>query len=143
MAEVKNLYGTTTAMTATGLATLADNGSVTSAAVDNTTDLFLDALVELVVATGAAATATGYIEIYAKGSVDNTDYDDDNNDKWLGTLSLVTAGAATRKRIVSVASGFGGAMPPYWQIRIRNLSGGGAALTSGTLSYRGVKVQSV
>lgn len=141
MAEVKNLYGTTTTVTVTGLGTLADVTSATSAVIDNTTDLFLDALVEIVVATAAGALATGYVEIYAKGSIDNTDYDDDNNDKWLGTLSLVTAGAATRRRIVSVASGFGGAMPAYWQLRIRNATG--AAFTSGTVQYRGIKVQSV
>lgn len=139
--DLKTVYGTTTTITTTGLATLANATSATSDAIDNTTDLFLDALVELVVDTGSGATATGYVEIYVKGSVDNTDYDDDSNDKWIGTLNLVTAGVATRKRVSSVAASFGGAMPPYWKVRIRNVSG--AALTTGTVQVRGIKAQAV
>jgi len=141
MASLSTVYGTTQTITVTGLGTLANGSSATSAAIDNTSDLFLDALAEIVIDTASGATAAGYIEIYVKGSIDNTDYDDDNNDKWVGTINLVTAGALTRKRIVSVAASFGGAMPAYWQVRIKNSSG--AAFTNGTLQVRGVKAQAV
>lgn len=141
MADLKTTYGSTTSITVTGLSTLANATSATSAAIDNTSDLFLDALVELVVDTASGATATGYVEIYIKGSVDGTDYDDDNNDKWAGTLNLVTAGVATRKRVVSAAASFGGTLPPFWMVRIRNVSG--AAFTAGTVQIRGVKAQAV
>ena len=141
MANLSTVYGSTQTITVTGLGTLANGSSATSAAIDNTSDLFLDALAEVVIDTGSGATAAGYIEIYVKGSIDGTDYDDDNNDKWCGTINLVTAGALTRKRIVSVASAFGGSMPAYWQVRIKNTSG--AAFTNGTLQVRGVKAQAV
>jgi hypothetical protein len=139
--EFKAAYGTTQTINVTGLSTLANGSSATSDAIDNTGNLFLDALVELVVDTATGASATGYIEIYIKGSIDGTDYDDDNNDKWAGTLNLVTGGALTRKRIVSVASAFGGAMPAFWQVRIKNTSG--AVFSSGVLQIRGVKAQAV
>jgi hypothetical protein len=139
--ELKSVYGTATTITVTGLATLANASSATSDAISNTSDLFLDSLVEVVIDTASGATATGYIEIYIKGSVDGTDYDDDSNDKWIGTINLVTAGVATRKRISSVAASFGGAMPPFWKVRIKNVSG--AAFTSGAVQVRGIKAQSV
>jgi hypothetical protein len=139
MANITALYTSATTLTVTGLTTLANGSSATSPIIDNTADLNLDALIEVEVATASGATATGYVEIYIKASVDGTDFDDDNNDKWAGTVNLVTAGVATRRRIISVASSFGGAMPPYWQIRIRNASG--AAFTAGSVLYRGIKAQ--
>lgn len=141
MAEYKLAYGTATSLTVTGLATLANGSSATSATVDNTTNLFIDAKVELVFATGAGATATGTVEIWAKESIDNTDFDDDPNDKLVAVCVLAAAGAQTRKRIVSLASVFGGTIPPYWQLRVRNATG--AALTSATATYRGALLQSV
>ena len=142
MAEIENLYSAATALTVTGLATLANAASVTSATVNNTTTNYLDVLAEIVVTTASTGTlATGIVEIWAKGSIDNADFDDDANDKWIGTVSMAAAGAQTRKRIVSVAAGFSGTLPPYFQIRIRNASGG--AFTAGTVSYIGVTVQSI
>lgn len=139
MANITVLYGSSATITVTGLTTLANGSSATSPVMDNTSDLNLDALIEVEVATASGATAAGYIEIFIKGSVNGTDFDDDNNDKWAGTIALVTAGVATRRRIVSVASSFGGAMPPYWQLRVRNASG--AAFTAASVLYRGIKAQ--
>lgn len=141
MADIKIGYATTSALTVTGLATLANGTNATSATIDNTTNLFVDLLVEIVVTTAAGATATGIVEVYAKGSVDNSDFDDDANDKWLGTVALAAAGAGTYKRILSVAPVFGGSLPPFVQVRVRNATG--AALTAGTAAYRGVFAQSV
>lgn len=141
MADIFLKYGTVQSLSATGLATLANGSSVTSSTIDNTTTLFLDFLIELVVSTASAATATGVVEIYAKGSADNTDFDDDSNDKWIGTIALPAAGVGTRKRLSGVASSFGGSLPPYVQIRVRNATG--AALTAGTLQYIGVNAQTV
>lgn len=139
MAEIATLYGSATTITVTGLATLANGSSATSPTIDNTTNLFLDALLEIETATASGASATGYVEIFIKASIDGTDFDDDNNDKWAGTTNLVTGGAATRRRIVSIASSFGGAMPPYWQVRIKNTTG--AAFTAASVLYRGIKAQ--
>lgn len=141
MADIIFKYGTATSLTVTGLSTLANGSSATSDTVSNTTNLFLDVLIEVLVTTAAGATATGVVEIYAKGSIDGTDFDDDSNDKWIGTISLPSAGAGSRKRVVTLASAFGGSVPASWQIRIKNSSG--AALTAGSVQYLGITAQSV
>jgi hypothetical protein len=141
LASLQLTYGNSATITVTGLGTLANGLSATSPVQDNTTDLDLDKLVEFIVTTSAGSTAAGFVEIYIKGSIDNTDFDDDQNDKWAGTVSLGTANAVTRKRIISVASCFGGSMPPYWQIRIRNATG--AAFASASVQVRGVKAQTL
>ena len=133
-------YGTTTSLTVTGLATLANGSSATSATVDNTTTLFIDALIELTFTTGTVS-ATGTVEIWAKGSIDNTDFDDDLNDRLVGVVVLTGTTAQTRKRIAGLAAVFGGTLPPYWQLRIRNATG--SALTAGAVFYRGATLQSV
>lgn len=143
MAELRPVYATAATLTISGLGSLANSTSVTSSAVNNTADLFLDVLLEVLIATDTGATATGFIEIWAKGSIDGTDFDDDANDKLLGTVNLITAGAATRKRVLSIASAFGGLLPPQWQIRVRNVSGGALAASGSSISYRGVKAQSI
>lgn len=140
MATLKLQYGTTTTLTVTGLATLANSTSATSAVVDNTTNLFVDALIELTFTTGTVS-ATGTVEIWAKGSIDNSDFDDDLNDRLVGVVVLTGTAAQTRKRIAGLAAAFGGTLPPFWQVRIRNATG--AALTAGAVSYRGALLQSV
>lgn len=141
MADYSLKYGTGTSLTVTGIGTLANGSSATSTTVDNTTNLFMDVKIELVFATAAGAVATGTVEIWAKESIDNTDFDDDSNDKLAAVCVLAAAGVQTRKRIVSLASVFGGVVPPYWQVRIRNATG--AAFTSASATYRGATLQSV
>jgi hypothetical protein len=132
-------YGTTTSLTVSGLATLANGSSATSSTVDNTTNLFIDVLLELTFTTGTVS-ATGTVELWAKGSIDNTDFDDDVNDRLIAAVGLTGTTAQTRKRVAGLAAAFGGTLPPYWQIRVRNATG--AALTAGALSYRGATLQS-
>lgn len=141
MASLKLSYDSVTSLTVTGAATLANNTSATSDTITNTTTLYVDILGELLVTTGSGASSTGIVEIWGKGSIDGTDFDDDNNDRWLGTLALPTSGAASYKKIFTVASAFGGTLPAEMQIRLRNATG--AALTACTVAYRGVTLQSV
>lgn len=137
---LKLQYAAAQSLTVTGLATLANGSSATSAAIDNTANLYVDLLVEVVVTTASGATATGIVEVYGKASIDNSDFDDDANDRWLGSLALAAAGAGTYKRILPVATAFGGTVPPYLQVRVKNSTG--AALTAGTASYLGASAQS-
>lgn len=141
MTDMKLSYGTTTSLTVTGIGTLANGTSATSSTVDNTTNLFVDVKIEIVFATASGATATGTFEVWGKESVDNSDFDDDSNDKLVTICVLAAAGVQTRKRIISLAPVFGGTIPPYWQIRVKNSTG--AALTSASVSYRGALMQSV
>lgn len=141
MPDFKLSYATATTLTVTGIGTLANGSSATSATVDNTTTLFLDAKIELTFATASGATATGTVEVWVKESIDNSDFDDDVNDKLVAVCILSAAGVQTRKRIVSLASVMGGTLAPYWQIRVRNATG--AALTTASVTYRGALLQSV
>jgi hypothetical protein len=139
--DMKLAYGTATSLTVTGIGTLANATNATSSTVDNTTTLFIDVLLEVVFATASGAVATGTLEVWAKGSIDNSDFDDDSNDRLVAICVLAAAGVQTRKRVVGLAQAFGGTLPPYWQIRIRNSTG--AALTSASVSYTGALMQSV
>jgi len=140
MANINLAYTAATALTVTGLSTLANNTSVNSATINNTTVNYLDYLVKVTVTTGVTS-ATGVVEIYARGSIENTDFEDASNDKWLGTIAMSGTTAATYIEINSIANAFGGTMPPYFQVRIRNASG--AAFTAGSATWVGVYMTSV
>jgi hypothetical protein len=134
---LKLQYGTATALTVTGIGTLTNGSSAISATVDNTTTLYLDVKVELVFATAATGTvATGTVELWAKESIDNTDFDDDTNDKLVGVVALAAAGVQTRKRILQPRLGarrvHAALLAASHQERHRC-----AAFTSATVTYRG------
>jgi hypothetical protein len=139
MASIKPVYAASTTLTVTGLSTLDNGQSATSATVTNTD--YLDALIYTTITTGGAALATGVIEVYAVGSTDGVNFDTQANDKWIGTIALLAAGTQVANRVMSVAASFGGSMPPFWRIRFRNSTG--IALAGATVSYRGVSAQTV
>lgn len=142
MATIKIDYDTDTALTVTGLATLANGSSATSATIDNSSTQYLDILLEVKVTTGAGATINTWVEVWAKPSIDNTDFSTDFADFWISNISVPVAGAASYRAVLSVAAAFpGGVISPYLQIRLKNSTG--AALTAGTVSYMGVVAQSV
>ena len=111
-----------------------------SAAVDNTTNLYDDALVEVILKTAATTTPAndkaGYVYIY--GSADGTNYDGSSNEN-VGTDAAVTIDAPTNlkgpvvlvllnsnasyKTSFSVARFFGGVMPLKWGVVVQNFSG--------------------
>jgi len=133
-----------------------------SAVVDNTTNKFMDALVNIDGITGSASSATvgQLIAVYVYGSDTSTtslNIDDLDGTDSAATLtsamvlnSLRFCGAAaatvtTASQVYyiqpfSVASKFGGIMPKYWGVYVTtNLTGGLAASMSGKISYNGIK----
>lgn len=132
MAVVKLAYGAATALTVTGLATLASATGATSAAIVQTTDLALDNLVEIAVTVGTVV-APSTVAVYAVSSVDGTNFGDVTNSPLIGVLSAPTSATAYRKTM-SVAQAFGGNLPPAYEIYVVNSTG--AALTAGTAQYR-------
>ncbi len=142
MATNRAAYGTATAITIT-LASLANNGSATSSAIDNTGNLFLDANVEVILVSAASGTSTtGYVEVFAKGSIDNADFSSDTADRKIGTVGVV-ANSTTYKAVFPVAQAFGGILPPYWQVRVRNASGAALAASGSSATYRGIHIETV
>lgn len=138
MPNDKNIYSSTTptSLTVSGLATLANATSATSATIDNSTAGYPEYRIEVTISTASGAVATGIVEVWAKASIDNTDFDDDTGDWFVGSVALAAAGVQTRIKTFGIASSFGGWTPPYIRLRLRNATG--AALTAGTVVYIGI-----
>jgi len=153
MATVKTGYGTATAITWTGqgLNSLTNaqytDGSDT---IDNTSSLYLDALVEVEIADIVEA-GNFQVVIYAMSSVDGTDFSTHTNASaqpqnlaYVGTVSVPSGTAGTwRSRAFSVAAAFGGVLPPKWKLVAYNDTGVSLAASANAAQWRGVFAQSV
>jgi len=139
VANIKTAYGTATALSISNLATLASATlSAASTAVDNTSNLYLDYLVETTVTVGTVV-APAVVFIYAADTIDNTNFSDitsTSNLRLLGVLSTPTSATSYRSSAFSLAAAFGGTVPPKFQILIYNSTG--AAFTAGTAQYLGI-----
>ena len=157
MASVKVAYGTSTAITCT-LASLASSSSAGRgcAAVDNTSNLFDDALVTVAVKTSSSALANDkacYIYVY--GSEDATNYNGssaeaegtdaavtlDSPTNLLGPVVLACpATSTTYKTVFAIAQFFGGNMPRKWGVVVQNYTGQALDSTEGNhqKTYTGV-----
>lgn len=140
MPTLRMSYSTATAITAS-INSLENNTSVISSPVTNATNLYTDCLVEILIATGTGTSPTGYVEVFAKASIDNTDFSSDTADRKIGVVATPAA-STTYKLVTSIASAYGGAMPQYWQLRIRNVSGAALAGSGNSASYSGVLLTS-
>ena len=128
-----------------------------SAAVDNTTNLYDDALVEVILKTTSASTPgndkAAYIYVY--GSADGANYDGsslesvgtdaavtiDNPTNLKGPRVLVVLNSnASYKTSFNIASFFGGVMPLKWGVVVQNFSGMGltGTPTDHSVTYTGI-----
>lgn len=157
---VKPLYGTSTALTWTSAGTLGNTSAAGCAAVDNTSNLFLDAYVYIAAAVGTVASPK-VINVYGSFSEDGTNYlgNSATTDAYAGADAAVTLGSPTiftapfyfptqqstvtaKLVIPSVCKLLGVLMlPRKWGLIIENQSG--AAFTSISASYTGVNPQNV
>jgi hypothetical protein len=157
MADIKQKFGATTAFTLT-LASLASSATAgrESTKIDNTADLYLDALVSLNLAltTGTIGNDKAAY-VYAYGSLDNTNFPDTVtgadagitlNDptqlRLIGVINLLAQSTTYKGGPFSVAAAFGGVLPPYWGIVVRNYSGIALAASGHAANWRGVLAQS-
>lgn len=143
-------------LAATSFSSLASMNTTATAAAGSedrptpTTNNMVEAEVRVGVVTPAfTATASTSINIYVVGSLDGTTWPDgvtaadaavtlpalSNNLRWLGTLMCHTSGGTFYSEPLSIASQFGGTLPPYWKIVIQNNLPAGVSLTSGTVAY--------
>lgn len=136
MATVKQVVGTRTALTVTGLSTLTNGSYATSNAKDNTTNQPLDVLVELSVTPGTVA-GNKQALLFAIASLDNSNYQtganstDEADMTFIGSLPLNSSSTAQMK-VFSTALAYGGSLPPYVKYVVKNDSG--AAFTAGTIN---------
>ena len=137
MATIKTSYGTNNQTITCTVASLTSTSVRSSAAIDNTTNLYLDAVVQVQIKTAAAATSTsGIINVYAYGTTDGgTTYPEGagadglitltvpTNLILIGQLNCVANSTTYKSNPMSVAVAFGGVLPALWGIVIENLTG--------------------
>ena len=154
MTDIKKAYGTSTAITIT-LASLAhsDNAGRESTAVDNGTDKFLDAMVQVVVKLAAGTpSADRTVYVYAYGSEDGTTFTDNAtgadaaitltdppNVREIGRIRCPAAGGLTyESQPMSVAKAFDWILPRKWGIVVRNNTNVAFDTTGHAAKYTGI-----
>jgi hypothetical protein len=162
MADIKTNYGTHSQALTITLASLASSATAgrESTVVNNGTNLFMDALVSVVVTLAAGTSGSDRaVYVYAYGtSNDGTDYTgsatgtdaaytqaDPTPLKLIGVIPAPTQSLAYKGGPWSVAAAFGGVLPAKWGIIVRNFSGITLTATAGNhkVVYQGVFGQSV
>lgn len=141
MTTIKQVVGTPASLTVTGLSTLASATYVASATKDNTANQPLDVMVEVTLATTNTPSGNKQAVLFVIASFDNTNFQsgpvsgttttDENNLTPLGIIGLPTA-SQTERRAFSVAAAYGGVLPPYFKVVVKNDLG--VALTTGTVT---------
>jgi hypothetical protein len=149
MTTTKFSYASSTALTIT-LASLSNANAQQSAFVDNTGNLYLDAMVggEFTTSTGTLSTPA-FINVYIYALTDGTNYSGGatgSNTSWslptyknvtlAATVYINTAGTIEYFSPRSVASCFGGVLPAKWGVIVENETG--LSLSSGTVTYTGI-----
>lgn len=140
------------AITLTG-ASLASTSSRQSTAVDNSTNLAEDALVQFACTSASSGvSATGVVNIFAVATVDGgTTYGQSAsgsdasitltvppNAALIGSMNVVANSTAYKSNPCSVARGFGGVLPQKWAIIIQNLTGAALSATATLTQYQNV-----
>jgi hypothetical protein len=156
MANLKENFAGSVAAITISLASLANNAWRQSAFVDNSTNDYLDAWVQVNAKTGA--TAAGTVDLWLYGSIDGgTTYSDgasgadatytptDTPQIFLGRLQTPTATTQYHSSLFSVQQAFGGNVPPRWGLLVHNTNGGALDATAGNFleQYLGLTYQSV
>lgn len=157
---IKALYGTNNQAITISLASLTNTSAQQSTAIDNSSNLFLDALVTVKVKSGASGTSsTGAVRVYAYGTTDGgTTYSDGAsgtngsitltspaNMRLIGLINVVANATSYVGGPFSVAAAFGGVLPDHWGIVVENVTGATLDATAGNfaVTYQGVQAQSV
>lgn len=157
---IETNYGTANQLMTITLTSLASAASRGSAAVDNSTTLFLDALV-IVRSKTASGTIGGdkCLYVYAYGSVDGgTTYGgaatgtdaaitlaSPPNVRLIGIVNMPASATQYDSSPLSVASAFGGNLPQKWGIIVNNATGLAlsATGTDHVVQWQGVQAQAV
>lgn len=159
MALIEPQYGSGGVAITCTLTSLASGSAREATAVDNSSNLYLDAYVMLKTKTAAGSIGTDpYLYLYAIGS-------DDGGTTWpdpatgadaaitptlntkaflLGAINLAAASTAYKGGPWSVLEAFGGiAIPAKWSIVLVNACGVALSSTAGdhVLSYQGIQLQ--
>ena len=136
MAVFKPQYGTKTAITISlnGLA----NGSVAiSNAIDNSTNLFQDFLIEVTI-SGTAAT-NAFCEVRLLPSEDGTNFATWESGIPLGIIDLSVSPQTAHFSLLNALY----QAPKYFKIAVKNNTGNALASSGNSASYQGINIVSV
>jgi hypothetical protein len=154
MSSIKTEYSANTAMTIT-LTSLASSTTAgrESTFVDNTTDRYLDVLIQGKIKPQNSGSISGHVYVFAYGSTDGTDFPDKItgvdaaitfdatiNLKLLGTIYVTAINVEYSNGPWSVAALYGGRLPSRWGIAVMNSCGTAFSSTPGdhVFEYQGV-----
>jgi hypothetical protein len=158
MAELKRLFGTSNQSLTISLNSLASNAARQSTEVDNSSNLFLDALLSVVlVSASSSVSSTGVANIFAFGTADggtnrtegagasdaSITLADPSNLLFVGSVSIVANSTTYKAGPFSIAKAFGGVLPERWGVVIENRSGTALNSSGHSAYYQGVKLQVV
>ena len=135
MASVTQIVGARTSLTVSGLSTLTANNYATSDAFNCTTDDPLDVIVEVAVTPGSVS-GNRQAVVFALASLDGTLYQTGNTSadeavmNYVGALPL-PSNTTLQRKMFSVAAAFGGVLPAYFKIVVKNDCG--STFTTGTV----------
>ncbi|MEN6332805.1 MAG: hypothetical protein ABFE01_01005 [Phycisphaerales bacterium] len=160
MSDIKTQYGSANQAIALTINGLANDAKRESTAVDNSTNRFLDALVQVKIATNPSADSTGdkAVYVYAYGTTDGgatcsgnasgsdaafgADPQQLANCRLIGVTYAPTQNKIYESDLMSVASAFGGLLPQRWGIIVHNKTGQTLKTSDCSAIYQGLCVQS-
>lgn len=151
--DLKTKYGTSNQTITLSMSAMPNSGAVSCAGIDNTTNLFIDALVQINTKTDTTGvSAVGVMNVYAVGTADGgTTYAEGGthaavtmtnppNARLIGVINTVANNTAYKGGPFSVANAFGGVLPDHWAIIVENRTGAQlmATTTVHSIFYQGV-----
>jgi hypothetical protein len=157
MSDIKNKYGASNQAITITITSLGSNSTRESTVIDNSSDLFLNVLVNVKIKTNSSGTvSTGYVNVYAYGTADGgTTYNggatgsdasitlsNPPNMRLIGVINAV-ANSTTYNGLFDVAAAFDGVMPQKWGIVVDNRSGAALDASVGSAWYQGILNQVV
>jgi len=151
MATISLITGAIQTLTTSALDSLANVTYVSAGTITHTTNDPLDVLIQ-VKATPGTVSGNKQLVVFAKGSLDGTDFEsgpesgttttDEPNLTFIGTVPLGTNSTA-QIGVFSLAMAFGGALPQQTKIIVKNDSGASLAASGNYVKYSEVTGSSV
>jgi hypothetical protein len=158
MSVIKPKYGPNNQAITCTLTSLGNGNARSSAPIDNTSNLFLDALVQLQIKSGGSG-VDGLAIVYAYGTADGgTVYGGGEsgvgtdaavsltsppNVRPIGVINMTANSTTFAAGPFSVAAAFGGSLPDHWGIIVVNNSGAAFDGSVASAWYQGVQGQAV